>query len=165
MKALYKNSYVLVISLISAALLFTACSNPASSDDEEEHSTPFGVALFLNGDEVAVLENGNVTYASGDHLDLGVGEETDIISIRWIAEDGDRFTPDENEGYSLQWNNTNESVLEVEQHEEDGAWNFHFVGLTEGASDVTFILFHNGHSDFTAPQPIEIRVHDTSETM
>jgi hypothetical protein len=164
MKALFKNYYLLVISLVSATLLFSACSNPASSDEDDEHTTPFGVALILNGVEIAAQENGQVTYADGDHLELAVGEETNLITVRWISEDGDRFVPNTDEGYSLSWIVGNENVIEVEQHEEDGAWEFHLVGLSAGESDVEFELFHNDHSDFTS-LPIEVHVEETVSSM
>jgi len=149
MKTLY-NKTVLALLAAFTLISLTSCDNPTSSDEDDEHSTPFGVALILNGVEVAVQENGEVTYADGDHLELEVGEETNLITVRWIAEDGDRFVPDTNEGYSLNWIVDNETVVEVEQHEEDGAWEFHLVGLSAGESDVQFQLFHNDHSDFTS---------------
>ena len=163
MKTLFKNIFSILL-LLSTAILFTSCDNPTSSD-EEEHSEPFGVALILNGVEIAALENGVLTYAEGDHIELKVGEETDLITVRWISEDGDRFVPDENDGYSLRWMDVNENVLEIEQHEEDGAWRFHFVGLSAGESDVRLQLFHNGHSDFTSTQPFEIHVEQAVSGM
>lgn len=162
MKTLFKNTFSILL-LLSTAILFTSCDNPASSG-EEEHSDPFGVALILNGVEVAVQENGVVTYADGDHLEMKVGEETDLITVRWISEDGDRFVPDENDGYSLRWTELNEDVLEVEQHEEDGAWRFHLVGLSAGESDISFQLFHNDHSDFTS-SAFEVHVEEAVSGM
>jgi len=145
------NSRILLLIFTLATLLvFTSCDNPTSSDDHDEHATPFGVALILNGVEIAVQENGEISYHDGDHIELEVGEETNLITIRWIAEDGDRFVPDTEEGYSLNWIVDNEDVVEVEQHEEDGAWAFHLVGLSAGESDIQFQLFHNDHSDFTS---------------
>jgi len=149
MKTFY-NKTVLVLLAVFTLISLTSCDNPTSSDEDDEHTTPFGVALILNGVEIAVQENGEVTYADGDHLELEVGEETNLITVRWISEDGDRFVPDTNEGYSLNWVIDNENVVEVEQHEEDGAWEFHLVGLSAGESDVQFELFHNDHSDFTS---------------
>lgn len=164
MNTLYNKYIVLLLSLFTLIAL-TSCDNPTSSDDEEEHLDPFGVALILNGIEVAALENGVVTYADGDHLELEVGEETDLITVQWISEDGERFVPDEDEGYSLRWIIGDENVLEVEQHEEDGAWKFHLVGLSEGESDISFQLFHNGHSDYTSPQPFEVHVEQVVSGM
>lgn len=163
MKTLFKNS-ITALLLLSAAIFFTSCDNPASSD-EEEHSDPFGVELTLNNQVIATFEDGVVTYANGDHLELKVGEETDLIRLQWISEDGDRFVPDENEGYSLRWIDVNEDVLEVEQHEEDGAWRFHFVGLSAGESEIRFQLFHNDHSDYTSPEPFEVQVEQAVNGM
>jgi|SRR6056297_1374868 len=145
-----KSKILLLIFTLSALLVLTSCDNPASSDDEDDHATPFGVALILNGVEIAVQENGEVSYHEGDHIELEVGEETNLVTVRWIAEDGDRFVPETEEGYSLNWIIANGDIVEVEQHEEDGAWAFHLVGLSAGESDVQFELFHNDHADFTS---------------
>lgn len=163
MNTLFKNFFTSLL-LLSAAIFLTSCDNPASSG-EEEHSDPFGVELTLNNQVIATFEDGVVTYANGDHLELRVGEETDLIRLQWISEDGDRFVPDENEGYSLRWIDVNEDVLEVEQHEEDGAWRFHFVGLSAGESEIRFQLFHNDHSDYTSPEPFVVHVEEAVNGM
>lgn len=152
------NKKIISLIVVSALLLFAACDNPTSSDDDhDDHLDPFGVALIMNGVEIAAQEGGVVTYNEGDHMELEVGEETNLITIRWIAEDGDRFVPDTEDGYSLRWIVENEDVLEVEQHEEDGAWSFHLVGLSAGESEVNFELWHNDHADFTS-LPFEVHV-------
>jgi hypothetical protein len=159
------KSRILVLAItISALLVLTSCDNPASSDDHDDHASPFGVALILNGVEIAVQENGEVSYHEGDHIELEVGEETNLITVRWIAEDGDRFAPDAEDGYSLNWIVGNENVVEVEQHEEDGAWAFHMVGLSAGESDVQFELFHNDHADFTS-SAFEVHVEQAVSSM
>lgn len=150
-----------IAAILLLSVLAVSCSNSVGSDDDEheEHSDPFGVALILNGVEIATQEDGLVSYASGDHIDIPAGDETDLITIRFIAEDGDRFEPHADEGYSLQWSVTNEEALEVEQHNEDGAWQFHLVGVSVGSSEIEFSLFHNDHSDFTS-QPFAVEVHE-----
>lgn len=158
-----KNKFSVLLLTLCTLFAITSCSNPASSDDDE-HPRPFGVALFLNGIEIATQEGGEVTYAEGDHIELEVGEETNLILVRWISEDGDRYVPDTDDGYSLRWNVTDENVLEVEQHEEDGAWEFHLVGLSAGESDIVFQLFHNDHSDFTS-SPFEVHVEQAVSAM
>ena len=159
------NKKFLSLLVVSALFVFAACDNPTSSDDDhDEHSDPFGVALIMNGVEIAAQENGVVTYNEGNHMELGIGEETDLITIRWIAEDGDRFVPETDEGYGLKWIVDNENVLEVEQHEEDGAWSFHLVGLSAGESEVNFQLWHNDHADFTS-SPFEVHVEQVVNSM
>ncbi|MDX1591087.1 MAG: hypothetical protein R3283_03935 [Balneolaceae bacterium] len=156
MNALRVPSILVFILIFSFSVFLASCENSASAE-EEEHSDPFGVALILNGVEIAKQENGIVSYAEGENITLAAGSETDLITIRFIAEDGDRFVPDESEGYGLEWLVGNESITEVEQHAEDGAWSFHLVGLAAGDTDVRFGLLHNDHADFTS-LPFEVQV-------
>jgi hypothetical protein len=163
MKNISNQPLFIFTALALSALLWTACENSTSSEDEE-HSDPFGVTLFLNGVEIATQENGEVTYHEGDHLEMKVGEETNLISIQWIADDGDRFVPDTEEGYSLQWIIGNENHLEVEQHEEDGPWSFHLVGLEAGETTVQFELWHNDHPDFTSSE-FDVHIEEVVDGM
>jgi len=145
-----------VLFVLPALLIFTSCDNSTSSEDDDDHADPFGVAMIMNGVEIAKQENGIVTYNEGDHLELATGEETNIINIRWISEDGDRFVPDE-EDFFLEWTIDDENVLEVEQHEEDGKWAFHLVGSGAGETEIRFSLFHVDHADFTS-LPFEVHI-------
>lgn len=156
MKSIRIQSILIFTLLFSLATLLSSCENSASAE-EEEHSDPFGLALIINGVEIAKQENGVVSYETGDFISLTAGDETDLITLRWIDEGGDRFVPDETEGYGLQWQVADETITEVEQHEEDGAWSFHLKGLAAGDTNVRFQLFHNDHSDFTS-LPFEVRV-------
>lgn len=164
MKSLNNYLPYILITFLFGSLLFTSCKNTTGSDDEDKHSDPFGVALIMNGIEIAAQENGVVTYNEGDHLELEAGEETNLITIRWISEDGDRFVPDENEGYSLNWIVDNENILEVAQHDEDGAWSFHLVGLSAGETTVQFELWHNDHPDFTSSE-FDVHVEEFVNSM
>ncbi|MEX0648793.1 MAG: hypothetical protein WEA56_04570 [Balneolaceae bacterium] len=159
------NTYSLhlLTALFTGLFLWTACNNPAGSDDDDEHEDPFGVALIMNGVEIATQENGEITYSEGDHLELEVGEETSLITVRFIAEDGDRFQPDEDDGYSLQWTIGDENILEAEQHEEDGPWNFHLAGHSAGETTISIILWHDdgNHDDFTSME-FEVHVEETA---
>lgn len=142
--------------LFAGTAIFVSCDT-TSVDDHETHSDPFGVTMIMNGIEIATQEDGETTYQDGDHLEIELGQETNVIQVRWIAEDGERFTPDPNDGYTLQWNIANEDVLEVEQHEEDGPWNFHLVGVGNGETTIALELWHYDHADFTS-QPFDVHV-------
>src|SRR6056297_2286140 len=152
------NQLKSVLFILPALLIFTSCDNSTSSEEDEEHLDPFGVTMIMNGVEIAKQENGEVTYNEGDHIELKTGEETNIINIRWISEDGDRFVPEE-DSYYLEWAIDDENVLEVEQHEEDGKWAFHLKGSGAGETDIRFSLFHVDHADFTS-LPFEVHVEE-----
>ena len=79
--------------------------------------------------------------------------------MRFIDEDGDQFVPDADDGYALDWEIADESIAEVEQHEEDGPWAFHIAGLEEGQTTLVVKLNHNDHADFVS-KDIEIHVEE-----
>ena len=137
---------------VLGTFVFSACSNSTSSNDEEEHADAEGFVLTMNGaDLVTQLPGGTI---SGE-IELEPGEETDLISIYFFDDDGDRFQPDEPE-FSLGFEFEDEGIAEFEQHEEDGKWSFHIHAEAEGITDLKLKLMHGGHSDFTTQ---DIHVH------
>lgn len=136
---LLTTTFLLMISLIAGC-------NPTGSE-EELHDEPFGLVLLTGGVTLAEQRDGVVTYASGSSLSVPAGDETPLITLRFLDEDGDRFTPDEPE-YELDWAIGNSDVLGVHQHEEEGKWNFHLEGEQAGTTSIRFFLMHDGHSDF-----------------
>ncbi|MEX0662416.1 MAG: hypothetical protein WD381_05975 [Balneolaceae bacterium] len=163
MKLLNTQKLTIFATFLVAALFTLQACDTTSSDDGDDELYPFGATLFLDGVEIATQEDGAITYNEGDHIELEVGEETGLIQIRWIDEDGNRITP-EDDDYSLQWTVADESILEVEQHDEDGPWRFHLVGTAAGETTVEFELFHNDHADFTT-LPFEIHVEEVVSGM
>ena len=146
----------------SAALLFlllTACGdddNPVDPDhSDEEHAEAFGLIIRSSGEELVRQESGQVEGES----EVGHGLETALLTVRFLAEDGDRFVPDADEGYGLGWEIGDESIAEVDHHEEDGAWSFHIAGLEEGHTTLVIKLNHNDHADFVSKE-IEIHVEE-----
>lgn len=152
-----KNSFFLAaktaLYTIIVLSLFIACSNSVSSD-EHEHEEPAGFRLKMNGQTVVEQLPSKTLTGS---FSLAVGEDTPLISLFFIAEDGDEFLPDEPE-YSLKANFTDSTIAEFEQHEEDGKWKFHIHAKAAGSTNLNLQLLHNGHSDFDM-QAISILVN------
>jgi len=153
MKPIYSRVPVALLLTVLTLILTTGCDNPASSDDQdnhEEHEHAEGAILKMNGGEIARIENGQV---QSGQIEVAKDEETPLITIYFLAEDGDEFQPDDPD-YSLRWDQIDESVAEVEQHDEDGKWGFHIHGLTSGNTTVRFRLWHDNedHSDFDTPE-------------
>ena len=147
----------LLKSLPVFAFIIAGCGdNPVDTDHhDEEHAEAVGLIIRSSGEEIVRYENGQV---SGE-VDVGHGKETALLSVRFIAEDGDLFTPDPDDGYSLAWEIGDENIAEVEHHEEDGAWSFHIVGLEEGQTTLVLKINHAGHADFVSKE-IEIHVDE-----
>ena len=146
------------LSIFALALFVASCGdddNPVDPDLHDEHAEAIGLIIRDSGAEIVRVESGEVT----GEIEVGHGKETALLSVRFIAEDGDLFTPDEDDGFALDWEIADESIAEVEHHEEDGAWAFHIVGLEEGQTTILIKISHEGHADFVSKE-IEIHVEE-----
>ena len=157
------------LSIFALAVFVASCGdddNPVDPDDHDDHADAGGlnddhaeaIGLIIrdSGVEIVRVESGEVT----GEIEVGHGKETALLSVRFIAEDGDLFTPDEDDDFSLGWEIADESIAEVEHHAEDGAWAFHIVGLEEGETTIRITINHGGHADFASP---EIDIHVTED--
>lgn len=151
MKTSFIHAAKTALFLLVVTGLFAACSNSTSSEDDE-HSEPAGFVLKMNGQNVVTQSPGGTLTGE---FELEVGEETPLITIFFLDEDGDEFQPDEPEN-SLGAEFEDDGIAEFEQHAEDGKWSFHIHAEAEGITDLTLMLMHNGHSDFDTQ---EIHVH------
>lgn len=144
------------LALFPLALTFSACGdddNPVNTDsDGDTHAGAFGVQIISSGQELARNQNREV---SGE-IEVGHEKATALLTVRFISEDGDIFTPDADAGFSLSWKVADETIAEVEQHAEDGVWSFHIVGVANGHTSVVIKLNHAGHTDFVS---LEIPIH------
>jgi len=149
---------MMAFSVAVCALMSSGCGdddNPVKDDHEGEHAEAVGFVIRNSGVEIVRSEGGTT---SGE-IEVGHEKETPLLSVRFIDEDGDLFTPHSDDGFALGWEIADESIAEIEQHEEDGAWAFHVAGLTEGQTILTLKLNHEGHADFVS-LPIEIHVEE-----
>ncbi|MEX0779878.1 MAG: hypothetical protein WD037_09090 [Balneolales bacterium] len=151
-------------ALFLAAFLAFACDNPV--DDGDEHHEAEGFVLTSSGVEIVRYEAGEFAfnetseYTHDGHLRVLEGQETPLIRINFLESDGTEFTPDDDD-LSLDWDITDASIVEIEQHSEDGKWNFHIRGIEEGETSIRFFLMHGDHADFESlPMPVEVEHSD-----
>lgn len=137
-------------------LLGAGCSrdtNPVSdSHTDHDHAEAVGLLISSGGVEFVRYEKGQV---SGE-LQVKNGDMTPLLTITFIAEDGDLFQP-EGEEYTLKWEVENPDIADIVQHAEDGAWRLHVKGMATGSTSVVFKIFHGDHADFVS-LPIPVRV-------
>ncbi len=140
-----KNS-LLFTTVVSITTLLFAVS--CGTDDNDDHNdVPVGIQLTLNGEMLVTQDNGAVTYATGDEIEIPENDIVGPVEISFIAEDGDIFTPEGIE-YSLDYLNSNDSVISVDHPVGGSEWRFNLTGLSAGNATISFSLLHSGHSDF-----------------
>lgn len=145
---------------LSLGLLTAGCKNPASSDNDHEHTEPMGLQLVMNGETLVEYSDGQ----TDGQIDLDEGDVTALITVEFLNEEH-KPIHDEDLGdeYSLGWDIENEDILGVESNDGDGRWSFHLIGKSAGTSRIQFQLLHGEHSDFETPavdkeEAIEVNV-------
>lgn len=148
-----KLSYVYILTALAFVAGCGDDDNPVDHDHEDEHAAAFGFVLYNSGKEIVRYEQGAVT----GEIEVGLEKETALLTVRFLNEVGESFTPDANDGFSLGWEVTSSEIAEIEWHVEDGLWSFHVIGESVGETNMVIKLNHNGHSDFVS-LPFEIHV-------
>lgn len=142
--------FVLTITLIIS--LITGCGT-----DHDHGPTPVGIVLSVGGNEIAMQEGTTVTYATGNHIEVTQGTTLGPALVEFISEDGERYLPDTNDGFALQFNSTNTNVISIGQVAGANEWTIQLAGNVIGEASVTFELWHVDHSDFVS-RPFQVRV-------
>lgn len=146
----------LFMVLFALSIIVLGCEkNPVDDDHDHDHDHAEAVGLVItqSGAEIVRYENGTVT----GEITVKAGEETPLLSVKFIDEhDGDLFTPEEDH-YSLGWTIADEAIAELEQHDEDGKWKFHIHGKSAGNTTIEIKIMHEDHADFVSlPIPIQV---------
>lgn len=149
---------LVLFSILSSTLFITGCGS-----GHDHGPTPVGIILSAGGSDLAIQEGTTITYPSGasDAIEITSGETISPITVTFLMEDGDRFTPDTNEGYSLRFAVSNSSVLSV-VHPVTTEWTLSVEAVAAGESTLNFELWHVGHSDFES-RAFRVRVLNPSE--
>lgn len=137
-----KTAFVLLL-IVSVNI---SCSNSASTE-EEVHQDAEGFVLKLNGDNI--VEKYPNQDLVNNFPEVNVNDETALIEIFFIDDDGNEFIPDEPEVF-LGFEISDSNIIEIEQHEGE-LWEFHVKGVQEGNADLTLLLMHDDHPDFESP--------------
>jgi hypothetical protein len=151
-----KRNNILSVILMAFLAFFLAVGcgedNPVDDDHDDHHFEAVGVVLTLSGQEIARAEGSTVT----GQVEIDEGEDTALISIAFLLEEGGQGVPDEDH-YSLSWDIGDDSKADVEQHDEDGKWRFHIHGEGAGSTTIAFKIMHDDHADFvSAPIPVVV---------
>jgi len=144
MKETLKKSPFFILALLLTTGFLASCG---TEDDHEEHSDPEGLALYIDGSQVAKQENGTVTYAEGGHVHADM-DEASSAEVYFIDDDGDEFQPEE-EYYTLGIESDPEGQVTA-SISSSNKWAFGMQCTSAGTADVTFKLMHDDHADFAS---------------
>jgi hypothetical protein len=153
---MFKFRFAHILIFLIGSIMFFSCSddsNPVKDDDMDgDHAEAVGCVIFSDDVELARSEKGTVT----GQLQVNAGEETPVLTIQFVAEDGDLFQPDE-EASLLKFEFADNSIATITQIADYGKWKFNLHGIKAGTTEVTFKIMHGDHADFVAkPIPVEV---------
>lgn len=141
-----------LLFLLAGLFQLNACKDNPVKDDHGDHEEAVGFVLTGSGVEIVRYENGVVTGS----VTIAEGEETPLLSVKFIAEDGDLFVP-ESADNSLSIEIEDKTIVAFEQHAEDGKYSFHLHGEKAGSTTFRVVLNHNDHADFRSlPIPVTV---------
>ena len=144
------RTHSLLALFLFTSIIVAGCSdNPV---EPEEHEEAVGFALL--NDQFEIYRQ--TAIPSSDTLAVTSGATTPLYTVRFVDEDGDLFTPDE-EGTSLGILIGDTSVVRVASLLEN-EWKFSLEGAAAGETTLEVLLNHGGHSDYrSAPLTIVVK--------
>lgn len=145
-----------LLSIVSIALIFSFLTG-CGTDHDDHGETPVGLELSINENVLATQNGSSITYQTGDQIFLIQGTTLGPISVQFIAEDGDRYQPDSNDGYALQFSTDDSNKVSIGQVSSNDEWTIQLTGAMTGDATITFELWHNDHSDFES-RPFNVEV-------
>jgi hypothetical protein len=133
------------------SLTLGACDDDPVGNDDDDHEDPVGMVVTSGGVDLVTVQGTTVTGT----LTIPAGQETAHLDVLFLAEDGDRFAPDDADEW-LMVTIGDETVAEWEQ-DEAGEFGGHLKGIAAGATTATFELMHgaigsaSAHADYRSP--------------
>ena len=146
------NKFIRLTAILLACITLFACKDDSTSP-EHKHFEAVGMVITNSGNEIVRNENGKVT----GKISVKEGEETALLSVKFIDEHNGNLTVPKEDHYTLGYKIADETFAEFEQHADDGKWKFHIHGKKAGSTTIEIKILHNDHSDFVSlPVTIEI---------
>ena len=138
---LVKNKGALLGRLALAVLLSGGVAACDSSTEPEDHEEAVGVVVLDRATKQTLVTVNASRQVTGS-LSVKAGAER-AIEVWFVAEDGDRFLPDEDD-HKLAIRVADATRARIESHGD----HMDLVGLQAGATTVVFAVEHGGHDDY-----------------
>jgi hypothetical protein len=153
-------SYLLTLMIFASIFLYNGCTKDDPIIPKEEHFKAIGMIFYTSGIKIASILRG----VTSDTLEAEVGILSPGIDIKFYDENEQEINPPTG-GQTLAWELSAQGIVEVWQHPgEEGGFEFHLRGLSDGNVEIEFFIMHEGHADFRSGK-ISVRVdHDGGTT-
>ncbi len=140
----HKLSFSTLFFTLAGSLLFLgACGS------DHHHYSAIGLILSEDGSMIAVQQQNTITYAKGDAIYVPAGASTETITVQFLDDEGNPFTP-QRSGYTLLSTIGNTNILGITHPVDNNEWSFRLNGNQPGSTTLQFDLRHGDHSDFTS---------------
>lgn len=139
------KSFISMVAVLAMAMGFVACEDDHGTghDHDHDHEEAVGVILSIGGNEVlrATDTDGAATMPNPP----AVGQTSDVITVSFLSEDGDIFTPDDADfSLGVEVNGTSITTPSVDA----AGYTFTIQGASSGTSTINIVLNHDGHVDY-----------------
>jgi hypothetical protein len=144
---------------ITIFLLFTVSCSDEPLTPQEDHFEAEGIVFLQSGIKIAEIFRGVTT----DTLFAPEGALSAGIDVKFYNSNKEMINPPDPADQSFAWQIDNPALVEVWQHPgEEGGYEFHLRGLTEGITQIEFFIMHEGHADFRSGKITVAVEHDTT---
>lgn len=143
------NMYRIFIFIPILIILISACSEK-STTEHSDHTEAVGIIIYHNNQILLKVLNGKIDTTISKELSLVLNTTYSPVEIKFIDEEGDIFTPEE-EAKNLSWELDDPSLVEMQLLQGE-KWKFTCTGRKIGLTNIQFFLNHYDHPDFRTPK-------------
>ena len=156
---MFNINTIKLLTLSFIVLIASSCSDPSSSDGDEDHADVDGLELLIN-DVVVYKEFDGAYYIDGTVSEVSpvisiAVDQTLDITVHFLGPDGNEIEhEEEEEEEELDFTITDGGIIsiEMEAHEDEGHHEllFELTGIASGSTDFKISLAHGDHSDYVS---------------
>lgn len=148
------NFHSLFIVILLFIILFSACSEK-SPTEHSDHTEAVGMIIYHKNQILLKVLNGKIDTAISKELSFVLNSNYSPLEIKFIDEDGDLITPEEEEKI-LSWALDEPSLVDIKFLPNE-KWKISITGVKVGTTNIQFFLNHYDHPDFRTPKiPLKV---------
>lgn len=145
----FKNNIYSLFTFIPVFIILILACSEKSTIEHLDHTEAIGMIIYYNNQILLKVLNGKIDTTISKELSFVLNVNYSPIEIKFIDEEGDIITPEE-EGKSFSWALDDSSLVEI-NFIPDEKWKIAITGVKVGTINIQFSLNHYDHPDFRTP--------------